>query len=77
MDSETQMKESERSVFGLNGVSGLLIAVVLLVIVTGALTYLGTTTQYENATKYYKINDDLHAIKKFSKDNPKHRMIVK
>jgi uncharacterized protein YqeY len=59
MAENTQMNENERGLFSLNGITGYLIAVVLLLSILGFLTFSAITTQQANATNYYKINQDL------------------
>ncbi len=62
--NNTQMNEKERGIFSLiHGITGMLIATVLLLSILGGLTYWGFTVQKENATNYYEINQDLNAIK--------------
>ncbi len=64
MAGNTQMNENERNIFSLlHGIIGMLIATVLLLLILGGLTYLSFSVQKENATNYYEINQDLHAIK--------------
>lgn len=75
MAGNTQMNDSERGVFSLvHGVSGLLVAVVLLLSVLGVLTYFAVVTQQANAENFYEINQDLDALKSgsiFSNENQK------
>jgi hypothetical protein len=58
-----ELNESERGLFALNGLTGFLVAVVLLLSILGGLTFLGIGAQNSNAENYYTINQDLHAIK--------------
>jgi hypothetical protein len=58
-----ELNESERGLFALNGLTGFLVAVVLLLSILGGLTFLGISAQNANAENYYTINQDLHAIK--------------
>ena len=60
-----------RSIFSLDGITGMLIAVVLLLSIVGVLTYLSIVTQAANATNYYKIDNEKE-IKMFSTENAKH-----
>ena len=60
-----------RSIFSLDGITGMLIAVVLLLSIVGVLTYLSIVTQAANATNYYKIDNEKE-IKMFSAENAKH-----
>jgi len=60
-----------RSIFSLDGITGMLIAVVLLLSIVGVLTYFSIVTQAANATNYYKIENEKD-IKMFSAENAKH-----
>jgi hypothetical protein len=68
------MEESKRGVFSLDGVTGYLIAVVLLLSILGYLTYLAIGVQSATATQYYEIKDK-HNIAMSSLDNEKHIVI--
>ncbi|CAM3307573.1 DUF4006 family protein [Helicobacter labetoulli] len=59
--------------FGINGLTGYFVAVVLLLSVVGVLGTCAILTQKEVATTYYKI-EDASAIKQISTDNAKHRI---
>ncbi len=63
MGLPTQMNENERGVFALNGVTGYLIAVVLLLSILGTLTFFAIGAQQHNAENYYTINQDLNGLK--------------
>jgi hypothetical protein len=63
MAGNTQMNENERGIMALNGLTGGIIATVLLLSILAGLTYFSIITQAANATNYYTINQDLHAIK--------------
>ena len=63
MGLSTQMNESERGLFSLNGITGYLIAVVLLLSILGALTVFGIGAQKANAEIFYEINQDLNGLK--------------
>lgn len=72
MAGNTQMEESERGLFSLvHGISGMLVAVVLLLSILGVLTYFAVVTQQANAENFYEINQDLNALKMNSPDNHK------
>ena len=72
MAGNTQMNDSERGVFSLiHGISGLLVAVVLLLSILGVLTYFAVVTQQANAENFYEVNQDLNALKFNSSDNHK------
>jgi hypothetical protein len=77
MAENTQMNENERGLFSLNGITGYLIAVVLLLSILGFLTFSAITTQQANATNYYKINQDLNGLKFSDANNHKLRENVK
>ena len=63
-----------RSVFALDGVTGYLIAVVLLLSILAFLTVLGIGAQQNNATTYYKLDEK--QIKRVSTDNVKYYHVV-
>jgi hypothetical protein len=65
-----------RSIFALNGITGMLIAVVLLLSIVGVLTYFSVVTQAANASNYYKIENEKE-IKMFSTENAKHLVDAK
>ena len=72
MAGNTQMNDSERGVFSLvHGISGLLVAVVLLLSILGVLTYFAVVTQQANAENFYEVNQDLNALKMNNPDNHK------
>ena len=54
-----------------HGITGMLVAVVLLLSILGVLTVLAVKTQAANAENYYEINQDLHALKMNSSENHK------
>ena len=47
----------------MHGITGGLVATALLLSILGVLTYLAIITQQANAENYYKINQDLNALK--------------
>jgi len=65
-----------RSVFALDGITGMLIATVLLLSILVVLTILGLGVQNANAANYYKI-ENADSIKMFSTENAKHVVDVK
>ena len=65
-----------RSIFSLDGITGMLIAVVLLLSITGVLTYLSIATQKANASNFYKIENEKE-IQMFSTESAKHVVDVK
>jgi len=70
------MKENERSPFALNGISGMLVATVLLLSILAFLTFNAISAQRNNAKNFYMIKD-AHLIKKISTENGKHVVLVK
>jgi succinate dehydrogenase/fumarate reductase cytochrome b subunit len=72
MAGNTQMNDSERGLFSLvHGITGMLIATVLLLSILGVLSYFAVVTQQANAENFYEINQDLHALKMNSPENHK------
>lgn len=69
MAGNTQMNENERGIFKLNGISGMLVAVVLLLSILAILVVNAVLVQQREATNYYKINQDLNGLKMNSADN--------
>ena len=65
-----------RSIFALDGITGMLIATLLLLSILAGLTVWGISVQNSNATNYYKIVD-ASSIKMNSVDNAKHMVDVK
>lgn len=59
--------------FGINGLTGYFVAVVLLLSVVGVLGTCAILTQKEVATSYYKI-ESAKDIKQISTDNAKHHI---
>lgn len=68
------MENTNRHVFALNGITGMLIATVLLISILVGLTWWGITAQQSVAQKPYTIENPAD-IKMFSKDNAKHKVI--
>ncbi|CAD7287519.1 hypothetical protein LMG7974_00398 [Campylobacter majalis] len=60
-----------RSVFAFNGVSGMLVAVVLLLSILGVLTYFAIVIQQDVANKPYTI-ENINQVKMISTDNASH-----
>lgn len=59
--------------FGINGLSGFFLAVVLLLAIVAGLGTCAILTQKSVATSYYKI-DNVDKIKQISADNATHRV---
>lgn len=76
MAGNTQMNENERGTFKLHGITGMLIATVLLLTILGVLTYNGIKVQQNEATNFYQINQDLNGLKMNSSDNHTHYQLV-
>jgi len=76
MAGNTQMNDNERGIFSLlHGISGYLVAVVLLLSILGVLTVLAIGAQQNNATTYYEVNQDLNSLKFNSLENQSYRTI--
>jgi len=65
-----------RGLFVLDGITGMLIATVLLISILVGLTYAGITAQQRNANNYYEVKDAA-SIKMFDTTTPTHRVNVK
>jgi len=70
------MENTNRGVFALDGVTGMLIATVLLLGILVFLTVLGLGAQQANAENFYKI-DNAKSIKMIDKNNAAQRVYVK
>ena len=68
------MEESKRSLFALNGITGMLIATVLLISILIVLTIVSLNVQQTQATNFYEIKD-AKEIRAINKDNAKHYTI--
>ncbi len=66
----------KRSIFALHGITGMLIATVLLLAVEGTLVFLAVGVQQDVATDYYYI-EDAKSIKMLSADNAAHVVLHK
>ena len=76
MAGNTQMNENERGIFKLNGITGMLVAVVLLLSILGFLVFNALIVQQREASNFYKINQDLNALKMNSSENYKQYQLV-
>lgn len=65
-----------RSVFALDGITGMLIATVLLLSILAGLTVWGLSVQNESAANFYDIKNPTE-IKMFSTENANHVVDVK
>jgi hypothetical protein len=64
MAGNTQMNENERGLFSLlHGLSGFLIAVVLLLSILGVLVYFSIVVQAAEAQNPYTVNQDINGLK--------------
>ena len=77
MAGNIQMNENERGIMTLNGLTGGIIATVLLLTILAVLTIFSISTQAANSTNFYKVNQDLNALKMNSLENINHRTMVK
>ena len=68
-------ENTSRNVFGLNGITGMLIATVLLISILVGLTIWGLGVQQANADKFYQLDNE-SKIQFSSTDNAAHRKIV-
>ena len=65
-----------RSIFALDGITGMLIATVLLLSILAALTVINIGVQNSNANNFYDIKDQ-QSIKMISTDTASHLVDVK
>jgi len=70
------MKEYERNLFAINGISGMLLLTILLLSIVVFLTIKSISVQKNNAKNFYMIKN-AHLIKKISIQNAKHIVLVK
>jgi len=70
------MENVNRGVFALDGVTGMLIATVLLLAILAVLTILGLGAQQSNAENFYKI-DNAKSIKMIDSGSAAQRVMVK
>lgn len=73
MAGNTQIDpKTEGGLFSLvHGITGMLVATVLLLSILGVLSYFAVVTQQANAENYYEVNQDLNALKMNSPENHK------
>ncbi len=77
MAGNSQMNEDERGLFSLlHGITGMLIATVLLLTILAVLVFNAVKVQQNEAQNFYKINQDLNALKFNSSDNNRHYELV-
>ena len=64
MAGNTQMNENERGMFSfLHGITGMLIAVVLLLSILFVMTVASLNVQSAEASNYYSVNQDTDGLK--------------
>jgi hypothetical protein len=68
------MENTNRHIFSLDGITGMLIATVLLISILVGLTWWGIVVQQEAVTKPYTIENP-SGIKMIDKDNIQHKVI--
>ncbi|MDR2635663.1 MAG: DUF4006 family protein [Campylobacteraceae bacterium] len=68
------MENTSRHIFHIHGITGMLIATVLLLSILAALTFLGLVAQQSVADKPYTL--DTQSIQANSYDNKNHRKLV-
>jgi len=66
---------TNRSIFALDGITGMLIATALLLSILAGLTVWGISAQQNNADKFYIIKD-AKSIKMIDKNAGAHRVVV-
>lgn len=62
MAGNTQMNENERGIFKLSGITGMLIATVLLLTILVVLTISAINVQQDQSTNFYKVNQDINGL---------------
>jgi len=62
MAGNSQMNENERGIFKLDGITGMLIAVVLLLTILATLVTNALLVQQKEATNFYQVNQDLNGL---------------
>ena len=70
------MVNEKRSLFSIHGMTGFLIATVVLVVVVLSLAYAAYLSQVENATNYYKV-ERLNEVKMIGSERADHIIDVK
>lgn len=62
MAGNAPMNENERGLFKLHGITGMLIAVVLLLTILATLTYNALMVQQREANNQYTVNQDINGL---------------
>jgi hypothetical protein len=65
-----------RSIFALHGITGMIIATLLLLVVEGTLVFMAISVQQDVAQDYYYI-EDVKSVKMFSAENASHVKLLK
>ena len=68
-------ENKSRNIFHIHGITGMLIATVLLLSILVVLTILGIKTQQANATNFYSI-EDAQGLQTNSVSNIEHRVLA-
>jgi len=77
MAGNSQMNENERGLFSLlHGITGMLVATVLLLTILAVLVFNAVVVQQNEAQNFYKVNQSLDALKANSTDNLKNYELV-
>ncbi len=77
MAGNTQMNDNERGLFSLlHGITGMLIAVVLLLTILAVLVFNAVVVQQREAQNFYKVNQELNGLKAVSSENHKQYELV-
>ena len=71
------MENTNRNVFGIHGVTGMLIATVLLLSILGVLTYLGILDQQDAASKLYSLKHPEKLMHNSSINQQKEVFVIK
>lgn len=69
------MENTNRGIFALDGITGMLIATVLLLVILAFLVTQALGVQQSNAATYYELKNE-KSIKMISTENAAHRVIV-
>jgi len=62
MAGNIKMNESERGIFKLHGITGMFIALIIILSILVWLVSSSLTVQQREANNYYKINQDLNSL---------------
>lgn len=69
------MENTNRSLFALDGITGMLLATVLLLLILAFLVIQALGVQQGNAATYYELKNE-KSIKMISTENAAHRVVV-